>query len=221
MILFTSIVRDAELYLDRYFSQLKELNNLVPCQLLITEGDSVDNTLSKIEECPVLFYCYKQDHNGQKFGSVDNPVRWKNIAQTWNWMYDNFSNWKAYKAIVYMEADLIWTPETILSLIEGLSKFHAVSPLVMLRDTSIFYDIWGYRDKNGKHFFSNPPYHEDLEKCSERYYPLSSAGSCIVMQPRVLRTGCRLSEKDAMIGHDLRKHGYALALDTQQKIYHP
>lgn len=221
-LLFGSIIRDGESYLQRYFDQLTTLTSDYKVGLAITEGDSIDNTYAKIFElCPseIDLYTFKYNHNGPKFGSVSNPTRWLNIAITWNYMLDNLREVvEDYDYFIYMESDLIWDKATISKLITGLqsNRIDAIAPMSMLGE--IFYDTWGHRAFDVK-FGALYPYHYKYLDYG-RYMPLTSAGSCIAMKPEVINT-CRLSLVDAMIGHDIVKNNYVFMLDKESKVQHP
>lgn len=221
-ILFGSIVRDGASYLPRYFEQLRSLTNDYEIGLAICEGDSTDSTLAVLNHAqvnePFNIYLYNYSHNGPKFGSVDNPTRWTNIAKTWNYMLNNIGNeFQEYDCFCYMEADLIWNKDTIDKLVEGMEDFDCVAPMSMLGQ-EWFYDTWGHRS-NGMNFAAIYPYHPYFNNCL-RYMPLESAGSCILMKSKVAQT-CRLNLKDAMIGHDIVKHGYSFVLDKTAIVNHP
>lgn len=220
-ILFGSIVRNGENYLPRYFEQLNSLTNDYEIGLAITEGDSKDNTKYVIEDesktCSFPIYQYEYNHSGNLYGSVNVPERWKNIANTWNYMLDQI-DWllPQYEYFCYMEADLIWNKETIDQLIWDCAFFDAVAPMSMLGN--IFYDTWGHRAL-GHNFTNMYPYHPDFHKYT-KYMPLTSAGSCIMMQPKVAKI-CRLNSEDAMIGHDIIRNKFTFVLDKTAYVHHP
>ena len=221
-ILFGSIVRDGASYLPRYFEQLRSLTDKHEIGLAICEGDSKDNTISVLidlmEKHSFPVYPYQYSHKGPKFGSVDNPTRWTNIAKTWNYMLDNIGNeFEEYDYFCYMEADLIWNKDTIDRLVGGMEDFDCVAPMSMLGE-NWFYDTWGHRS-NGMNFSAIYPYHPYFNDCL-RYMPLDSAGSCILMKSEVAKN-CRLSLKDAMIGHDIIENGYSFVLDKTAIVNHP
>lgn len=220
-ILFGSIIRDGEGYLSRYYDQLRSLTNDYEIGLAICEGDSLDDTgemIYRLLPSELVLYAYNYSHKGPKFGSVDNPTRWENIAKTWNYMLNNIGNaLEEYDYFCYMEADLIWNKETIDKLVEGMEDFDCIAPMSMLGE-NWFYDTWGHRS-NGMNFSAIYPYHPYFNNCL-RYMPLESAGSCILMKAEVAQH-CRLNLKDAMIGHDIIKHGYSFVLDKTAIVNHP
>lgn len=232
----TSIVRNAMGYGDRYVAQVNDLamalyleeeHNLT---VYVAEGDSSDGTWewlegwreSQRETGDYTVRLLKADHGGPAFGSVDNAERWRNIARTWNKLYQYISV-SPYRpdAVIYVEADLIWRPETLQRLLKHLSVVPAVAPLSMHRPSGWFYDTWGHRAMDGSHFQNIPPYHAILAGWKPgTLLPISSAGSCKVMRGEIVGR-CWFSETDAMIGHDLYAKGYSLWLDPSLAVEHP
>lgn len=239
-ILFGSIVRDGESYLERYYKQLNELTSTYKIGSIICEGDSVDKSYQTILKqkynkllpdfvlyaleslipnysfSKVKTKVFKFDHKGQKFGSVDVSERWHNIAITWNYMFDNFKDYDQYDYFCYMESDLIWNKTTIDLLVEGMETFDAVAPLSI--KGNLFYDTWGHR-AYGENFKNTTPIHKMYDKFGV-YMPIHSAGSCILMKTEVIKN-CRLSTVDAMLGHDIVKKGYSFMLDKRSIVNHP
>lgn len=218
-ILFISIVRDGMQYLPRYFGQLESLTTDYKISLAITEGDSKDATYNWLcnQRPSFKVQAFKFDLNSQKYGSVDVADRWRNIATTWNWMLDQISyRFDDYDYVCYMEADLIWNKETIDKLVSGMENFDCVAPMSMLGN--IFYDTWGHRS-NGQNFVNQYPFHSKFLQ-TYKYMPIESAGSCILMKSFVPKI-CRLSLKDAMIGHDIVKNGFSFMLDKTAVVNHP
>lgn len=228
-IMFCSIVRDGVKYLDNYFNQLITVGATygTTITLSICEGDSTDGTYEFIKSREthllnngVILNLYQFNHNGLKYGSVNNPDRWANIARTWNYMLDALPKHNN-EACIYMESDLIFTPDVIQRLVSGLSKYDAIAPMSMTstgKGKFRFYDIWGHR-RNEIHFTTHYPYHPEFDLYDD-YMPINSAGSCVAMKPEVL-SRCRLSLVDAMIGHDIVKYGYTFVLDKLSRVIHP
>ncbi len=226
IVVLTSIMRNACGYLDGYLAQIDDLQDaLVDAghQLIIevAEGDSTDATyqqlLAETFRRSNLGVC-KLDHGGPAFGSIDNPTRWQNIARTWNGLFERIKN-ETFDGLIYVEADLIWEPDTMIGLLNDLQTVPAVAPMSMHRQ-GFFYDTWGYR-AGGMHFSANIPYHPMLNVLKPgELLQLDSAGSCKVMRAEVART-CRFSEQDAMLGHDINAKGYSLWLDPQYMVVHP
>ncbi len=221
-----SIVRDATGYLPRYFEQVQALREALTARgdslhVAVTEGDSTDLSWPMLQNWAghrTGRRVFKFDLAGQKFGSVNVPQRWANIARTWNHMLESIKS-DAFNIFIYVEADLIWQPATMLNLIYDLHYVAAVAPMSM-HQSGFFYDTWGHR-AGGINFSNNPPYHYALPNVQAgQLMRLDSAGSCIVMRDDVARE-CRLAEQDAMIGHDINSKGFGLWLDPEQKVIHP
>jgi len=209
--LMASMFHNSTSYLDRYFEQVEALRREIPVTLYLAEGDSTDNTREVLEK-----YLEPGDqiidatHGGMVFGSVDHPQRWKQIAYVCNTLLDALPQ---AGNLIYVEADLIWTPETMVHLLGDLTVVDAVAPLCYQRER--FYDTWGYRYEDGSHIGSSPVRHTGLVK-------ILSAGSCIAMRPEVYRD-CRFTEDEAIVGFckEMKAEGFGLFMDTDLAIEHP
>lgn len=186
-------------------------------QLVVAEGDSTDDTWkmleSSLEDDDLLL---KKEHGGPKFGSVDHMDRWWRIALVCNAVMDAIPH--DGRPVIYVESDLIWTPDVMISLLADLATVSAVAPMSM-RDGR-FYDIWGHRGLDGARFSPHPPYHRDLEG-AEGLVPIGSAGSCVVMRGDVAAR-VRFGENDCIVGlgRDLQQNG-GLYLDPRVAVHHP
>lgn len=230
IVALASIVRNAEGYLDRYLHQAAALRERLAARgdtliMRVAEGDSADATWQRlteaVRETPGMAV-YKLDHEGPAFGSIDDPTRWRNIARTWNRLFERIKE-DDFDALIYVEADLIWEPATMLRLLGRLNDtgraVDVVSPMSM-HMAGFFYDTWGYR-ANGHRFGPTPPYHPELAGLpAGGLLRLDSAGSCKVMRDVVARQ-CRFSEQDAMIGHSVNAKGYGFWLDPSVSVFHP
>lgn len=230
IVAMASIVRNAEGYLDRYLRQAGALRELLAARgdtliMRVAEGDSSDNTWARlteaVRETPGMAV-YKLDHEGPHFGSIDDPTRWRNIARTWNRLFDRIKE-HDFDALIYVEADLIWEPATMVKLLGRLNETRQpvdiVAPLSMHMG-GFFYDTWGYRVA-GQRFGPNWPYYPALADLAPgEMLRISSAGSCQAMRDEVARR-CRFSEQDAMIGHDVNAKGYGFWLDPALQVLHP
>src|SRR5882672_3947682 len=119
-------------------------------------------------------------HGGPEYGSVVDAQRFKQLAHVGNCI------WKAIpddaNAVVFVEADLIWTTATMTALIKRLKEFSAVSPMILLQREGYperaFWDTWAFR-RDGRHFSQNYPYHREYDP--HRPFRVDSAGSCMAM----------------------------------------
>lgn len=225
-VVLASIVRNSCGYLDRYLGQAAALRNMLEARgdallMRVAEGDSTDGTWQRLTEEVVTtpgLSIYKLDHGGPEYGSIDHPTRWGNIARTWNGLFERIKGEK-FDALIYVEADLIWQPLTMVRLLQRLEEVDVVAPLSM-HCTGFFYDTWGHRAA-GQHFRAWPPYHPALVDLQPgELLRIDSAGSCKAMRAEVARR-CRFSEVDAMIGHSVNAEGYGFWLDPALAVYHP
>lgn len=230
IVAMASILRNAEGYLDRYLHQAERLREALAARgdtlvLRIAEGDSQDGTWARLTEAvrdtPGMAV-FKLDHGGPAFGSIDDPTRWANIARTWNRLLDRIKE-DDFDALIYVEADLLWEPATMVRLLERLNDstrpVDIVAPMSM-HVAGFFYDTWGYRVA-GQRFGPNPPYYAGLASLGPgELLRIDSAGSCQAMRDVVARR-CRLSEQDAMIGHDVAAKGFGFWLDPGLAVFHP
>ena len=209
--MLASIFRDSAAYVDRYFAQVDALRQHIPVTLYLAEGDSTDGTWVVLNERTTDDdYLFQIAHGGPKIGSVNNPQRWKQIAYVCNGLLDSIPQ---QGNLIYVESDLIWEPETMLTLLGDLTVVDAVAPQSVTG--SRFYDTWGYRTMEDKHF---PGYVLPDGPLIE----ILSAGSCIAMRPEVYRD-CRFTEDEGIVGFgkEIHKEGMKLFLDPSVKVVHP
>lgn len=224
MVSLSSIFRDSADYVDSYFAQVYALEGALgePVRLVIAEGDSTDDTYALLEkqlvdhaEGDVLL---KIDHGGRKFGSIDHPERWAQIALVCNGVMEAASEYLGPK--IYVESDLIWEPPTMLQLLEDLAVYPAVAPL-SIKDGR-FYDTFGHRGLDGKAFEYTEPYHEVMLRMAP-VVEIASAGSCVVMREEVAAVA-RFGENDCIVGlgRNIRERaGASLWLDKRVAVHHP
>ena len=207
-VVVSSIFRDSAGYLPRYFAQIAALREHVDVRLVLGEGDSTDGT-------PTVLPSYLEgwdsvvthNHGGPRYGSIDHPERWANIARVVRDVIHAVVD--PGDAFVWVESDLMWDPLTMMEL---LKADRPVAPMVFASDTPRFYDTWGYR-KAGVMFTGHPPYIPG--GTDQRYVPVDSCGSCFVLPARDFHTA---TEWDGMWPFPA---GGQLALDTASVVRHP
>jgi len=234
-VVLASIFRNSKSYLDRFFNQIEGLDRALrdqdKClQLVLTEGDSTDGTYEQLwhelrernlwQRAKLL----KVDHGGPTFGSVDVAERWCNISKVCNATLESLPD---ADTVVYVESDLLWPVETMLSLIRTARYSHidAVAPMCTHLPTGAFYDTWGHR-ANGTRFQPNPPYHPVLNQRDPGHQglvPIESAGSCIVMDGIVAKHARFTPPELGIVGfcQDIATHGFKLWLDPTLSVFHP
>lgn len=227
MTVIASIFRDSAEYVDWYFEQIRRYEEYAEGRvtLILAEGDSVDNTYDLLLE-HILRRGVKADrllkivHGGPKYGSIDHPDRWRNIAKVCNGVMDEIP---LGENLAYVESDLVWEPEMMHRLLGQLRLVDAVAPLCVHEvNHDLFYDTWGHRGLDGKCFEHHPPYHPALESRQGALVEISSAGSCVVMRADVAARA-RFGEDDCIVGlgRSIRENGGRLFLDTEARVFHP
>ena len=223
-------------HLQRYFHQVDALRDLLKehghsLRVIAVEGDSVDNTRTELmrwaEYCVLALTIVTRNHGKRVFGSTEEPERMAALSYVGNGILESVL--PEDDVLIYVESDLVWRAETMLSLINKLGfpevqpmggevrTIDAISPLVFAGEA--FYDIWAFR-KSGHRFGPFKPYHGEL--LFDRATPVDSTGSCIVMRGEVART-CRIIDNEALVGfgRDVWAKGFALFADARERIDHP
>jgi len=233
-----SIVRDGGGWLPRYFVQVQELAAQLwakrdrELSVILLEGDSSDDSWEQLiswqAESKLPIQVLKFSHGGKKYPSINKPDRWANIAKCWNYLFSWQKHEAGIDAFIYVEADLIWEPATMIQLLDDLEikGVDGVAPMSML-NPDFFYDIWGHR-ADGLHFTNGRPFHPWLapdakvpaEAQNGNLLKIDSAGSCMAMRWEIVQR-CTFSPVDAMIGPDMNAKGYGLWLDKTLAVRHP
>lgn len=214
--ILASVFRDSAGYLDRYQAQIKALREEMDVYVVAVEGDSRDDTWQLLQDTD--FYVLKSEHGGPSYGSTDHPVRWRQIASACNVaMIAATRLCEPDEPFCYIESDLIWEPETILTLVDDLTRVAAVAPMSMCQGR--FYDTWGYR-RNGERFVAEAPYHPRIT--TDSLTPIESAGSCFVTLGHYLPF-LNFSPDTCIrgIGQSLSDNGWQLFLDPTVSVEHP
>jgi hypothetical protein len=216
--------RTSESYLDRYFQQVKALEDAVrplgyDLRLILVEGDSADNTFEELHRLSEPFEAeiIKREHGGPAFQSIVNEQRWRQISYATNGALEAVKESDDY--FVWVEADLIWEPGVMCDLLRHLERgTPAVSPLCIGPD-GLFHDVWAYR-KDGEHFQKPAPFHPGVNgKLTE----IDSAGSCIAMRSDIAMT-CRYDPPERCVlsfCEGIYEMGYSLVVDPLLRVYHP
>jgi len=223
-----SCFRNAENYLNRYFNQVAELFADMSrydhdMRLIWGEGDSTDTTLEQLRVfqslLPHRIEIVDCSHGGPEYGSVVNTDRFRQLAFVGDCMWAYIP--EDADAVVYVESDLIWEPETLLTLIKRLQDYPAISPMVYLRrqgfGQNAFYDVWAGR-KDGKHFSHYPPYCDGFDP--DKPFQVDSMGSCMAMRGELARGLTWNDEVFVGICKQIYAKGSAVYLDPTLGVYH-
>lgn len=232
-VIIASIFRDSASYLDRYIAQVADLRTVLERQgdtlsAVWGEGDSIDRTAvllaEKARKAGLTFDLVDVSHGGPKFGSVNVDQRWRQISYCCNTVLDRVP--EDADIVIYVESDLIWTPDTMLNLMQwplSNNDFPAVAPMSMAHgeEPARFYDTWGHR-AFGEPFQPFAPFHAMLTP-SPILMKLDSAGSCIVMRNEVARVARFDPPEQGIVGFgsSIAGCGYSLWLDPSQSVWHP
>lgn len=224
-ITIVSAFRNAVGYLERYFEQMDCLQMLLgkrgdKLRLVLGYGDSNDGTGEALfDECCQRFDCLLLDvtHGGPHFGSIEHPTRFKQLAFVGNKLWAHLQEDADVVALV--ESDLIWQAQTLMALINHLSIYPAIAPLIMdLNAWGRFRDVFAFR-RSGIRFSNDPPYYADL---NGEVLQVDSAGSVLVMRGEMARGLC-WPEEDVIVGvcRQIYERGGAIYVDPTLKVIHP
>lgn len=216
-----SLVRDGMSYLPAYRRQLESLvlADGDGWQLYILEGDSTDDSWEYLKrwsaEDPRV-HCI-QKHVGQAGGKEDLARRW---AEVCNACFDSIPEDSNHTHVLWLEADLTFPSEVAGRLLEH--RADVVAPVIFLGGQ--FYDAWGFRDLNGRHWTNHSPYHPDYAPA--RLLPMGSVGSCVLFRREILDAGVRMRgtyDDGLLVGmcNDAREKGFRVWADTGTAILHP
>lgn len=188
-----SAFRDSTPYLATYFNQVNALDYELhkrghKLSFVWGEGDSVDGTLRMLEGAKFRFRATVIDctHGGAAIGSVVSEERFKQLGYVgqciWSAIPDNSD------AVVWVESDLLWQPETLAGLVDNLEEYPAISPMIMLDRAGwgkkTWYDTWAAR-KDGIHFAHRPPYHPCY--VADQPFRVDSTGSVMAIRGDIAR----------------------------------
>lgn len=227
--------RNAAKNLDRYFSQLKSLSDLLAesytqLSLIALEGDSIDRTKEIIQEqadkhnipCTLL----DVSHGQMAWKSIEDPRRLEAMSRIMNVGLEEASKVIASDndVVVWLMSDVEYNPESIVNLIDEIGPEEVddiYAPVVLVSGTERFYDTWAYRH-NGERFKQTYPYFEgfDSPESDHNVFEISSAGTCLIMRAEVAKN-CRADKEEAVsFCQDAREKGYRIWLAKYCNVYH-
>ena len=207
----------------RYFEQIAAYRDVVSehqVRAIVVEGDSTDNT----REALTLAARYHRveidlvtcNHGGPVYGSTEQPERFQALSKVGNAIFDAVRS--DDDALVYVESDLRWEPETVRQLVNMATNYvgyDVIAPMVMAG--TVLYDIWGFRGLDGRRFSPFKPYHPDYSP--DRVFEVGSVGSCLVMRGHVARL-CRIRNDYCLVGwcEDAREKGFRIAVRPNLRV---
>lgn len=230
-----SVFANAVGYLERYFEQMDELQKLLIARgdilhLVLGYGDSGDGTGAALyDETVNRFDTLLLDvsHGGRVYESIVSKRRFKQLAKIANTLWGALP--KDNDKVLYVESDLIWRGDTLLSLLDAQGRLQDVSmymnattllaPMIMASN-GLFYDVWAFR-MSGHHFTAEIPY-APAHWISARYWEVDSVGSCFVLD-YALAKQLTWPEEDVVVGlcRQVRELGANILVDSKLEVYHP
>lgn len=215
------IFRNSSAVLDRYITQYYSLVAAAPeheIDPILVEGDSTDNTYERLQE---IFprHVYKRDHGGPDFRSVDEPKRWIQVSYACNGVIEQLK--PSHDALLWVEADLIWEPRTLIKLLAHLKERDMVCAMIMMRGQ--FYDSWAFAHDR-TYFGGGAPHHPALAQHPQgKLFPLESGGSCWAIRGKLARKCLFWPPEQAMRGFcaEVRAEGGKIWLDPSLAVEHP
>lgn len=165
-ILISTILRDAESKIDRWYNQVKSLvsidrNN--EYYISLYENDSKDKTIEKIKNLDfTVFRNFKIESeklNTPKFGSVINEQRVRLLAQARNKTLYNNTFLKKCSHVLVIEPDISYNPSHVLNEIINNQNYDIISARSVTNTLKI-YDQWATRQTESDHQWSQSKYYE-------------------------------------------------------------
>lgn len=219
-----TVMRDAHLYLGTWCRQIESLAKETDLRVVVAEGDSEDATYKEllavrdtwVDDIPLTVL--KAEHGGPKFGSVDNPLRWRQMAAVCNIALLAAARClEPDEPLIYAESDILWDAETFIKLAGHVTLFPAVAPMSMYKGRN--YELWGLV-KNGVPLPAYPPYFDGWSP--DMMHQIDSQGSCFALSWTAAQVA-NFSPVDCIrgVGRSLRENGLSLWLDPMLSVEHP
>lgn len=220
-----SAFRNSTSYIARYCDQMEGFKKGLAergdtLTLVLGYGDSSDGTGEVLyEEC-----CYRLPsllvgvgHGGHHYGSIVHAERFKQLAFVGNRLWESIP--KTADVVGLVESDLVWSPESLLSLTDGLHDDFMVAPMVYDLKGA-FYDTWAFRT-GGKHFRNQKPYHKALAEPGD-VLEMDSVGSVFFIKGGLAQM-LYWPEEDVVVGlcRQFRSMGGTIHLHKKIGVYHP
>lgn len=226
-VVVASMFRDSGAYLDRYWTQLNRLAHALftrgdRLRWVAIENDSTDETPFMLDEMTHNFVdavMVRVHDDCPYWPSLDIQQRWQHIAWVCNHALDEVTD--GDDALLYVESDLAWGVESMLTLLDDLATYDAVTaPNFHAERGGRYYDVWGSRGLDGTRFSGQAPYHPSLE--GGGIVELSSCASVLAVRADIARK-TRFAPEDAFVGwcRDIRAQGWRIWMDLDAWVLHP
>ena len=200
-----STFRDATPYLGRYLDQAYALRRALDergdsLEFVWGEGDSIDDTAAELRLRDVGAVVDVSTGHRYCPSTEDTAARWANVARFCNATLDAVP---ACDVLLWAEADLIWTADTAVALIDQAAFLGAVVAAPVWHHDGFFYDTWSVRLDGEKYI---PPREGGLVHVD------SASGLLAVPAPLI---GHRFPDDEACRGWTRQMGGVWLDTDRQ------
>lgn len=223
-----SLFRNRIWALPRYFAQIEALAQKVErLHVVAVENNSTDNTRKTLTRWKYPHLNILGQHtNDPEYGSVVHPERFRILSNAANIGLDFIADWIDTDLVMFMESDIMWTPETVLTLAKNvMSTGGIIAPMVYTQMDRVFYDFWAFRTSENVHF---PTFNEVKFRTSKQgLEQVWSAGTCLMFPHKLLLAGARFDPNEAKNGAIVsfcRKAAeleYNTYVNYDLAIYHP
>lgn len=193
----------------------------------LVEGDSVDNTYAELVDwakSDSRIKVIKRDTGLPRHGHDTTSERFRVLSQINNAAIDVICEDNWVQMAMLIESDLYYDPFIIKDLLANKPRKSIVAPMVWLatETSKRFYDIWAYRYPGGEHFTLNE-YEWYLSNTPQKVFEVESAGSMLLMDIEVIRSGCWYTQEEVVRGMCLlaRRNGYKVFVVPSVHIMHP
>ena len=230
-ILYCSLIRDKEYFLEKWLGNIKSLKNLRPnwnIYLSCYENDSVDKTKEVLKRLDYSFLSWVKitsEDTGKKLYFNKERDRVKNLAAYRNLCINQYADLDKIDRIIMHDVDCVYDPEKAVHLIEESLKWDILSGLSNpSNNDKIIYDSWVTRkDKMHKKW----DYNSFIKSGINEVYSTGNGFVCYNPEPfkkgiyfgYILGNDC--DAENVTICENFSNAGYSkIAFDTRCNIKH-
>lgn len=230
-ILYCSLIRDKEYFLEQWLDNIKSLKNLKPnwnIYLSCYENDSADNTKEVLKNLDYSFLSWVKitsEDTGKKILFYKERERVKNLAAYRNLCVSQYANLDNIDRIIMHDIDCMYDPQEAIYLIEESLNWDILSGISHpFNNEKVLYDSWVTR-KNKAH---EKWEHNTLIKSGiNKVY--STGNGLVCYNPMPFKKGIgfgyiindTVDSENVVVCENFRENGYdKIAFDTRCKINH-
>lgn len=215
-----SMFRDSTHQTERYREQILSQEGFEKIQCCWLEGDSQDRTYDVLDQMKSeLNASLIQKHTGrQRWGPIACAARMAHLGELGEVLRNATLTMSRTDFVVYVESDLIIRDTQLFKKLAE-HNVDTISPITYHHHGELFYDTWGYLDKDGRSWGPNPPFSEHLKV--DGLCPMTSVGSCVMMKWEVLENTHWGPDAFRSFCSNVLSNGYKIWVDKELSIYHP